>query len=77
MASGVEKKQILILYPFVVSVSTLTEWSFSENGQSTYAEMRFENFKKSNYPIMEISTLDHVHKLWHKWYKNHLVIASN
>ena len=49
--------QKVILHQFVVPQSTSIEWSLSENEQSTYAEMHFENCKKSTSPIMEILIL--------------------
>ena len=43
----------LILYQFVVPKGTLILWSFVENGSSSFAEIHFENCKKSTYPINE------------------------
>jgi len=36
-----------MLYQFVVPDSTLIQWSITENGQSTYEEIHFENGQKS------------------------------
>ncbi len=56
IASGVEMSTAADTLPVCSILGYLIEWSFSENGQSTYAEMHFENSKKSIYPIiMEIS----------------------
>ena len=49
-----ERVQKLILYQFVVLQGTLIRESFSENGQSTYAEMHFEICKKKTYPIISL-----------------------
>ncbi len=38
-----ERAQKLLLYQFVVPYGTLSEWSFSENDQRTYAEKNVEN----------------------------------
>ena len=60
----------LILHQVVVSWSSVTEWSFSENGQSTYAETHFENWKKSifwTFGNFDFSTIFTGHG---KWYRN-------
>jgi len=60
-ASGEERAQMLTLYLFVVYYGSFSEWSFSENGRSSYAEM---HFKSSKHDIYKLRLFDHVHRSW-------------
>ena len=42
----------LKLYQYVVSESSVTEWSGSVNDWIKHEDMHFENYKKTTYPIM-------------------------
>ena len=47
MASSVRMSTEADTLPVCSIAGSVTEWSFSENGQGSYEEMHFENCKKS------------------------------
>jgi len=55
--SSVQMSTELKLHQFVVPENTSIQWSFPTNDHTAFADMQFENGKKSTYPILEISIL--------------------